>query len=175
MESWPGTSGTVTVWLTDLAAYTVRADWVSQLLLTDSRAVWLSDWSICVESLTGVLIQELEDWLNNNGLYSLTGPLIQGMADWLINQHWFCWLTYWSNDLLPTMQETLLINWLINYWCKPRLLQVWATLMRMAQWLSDCLTEKMGGLLTECLTGHLTDCLINGLKSYFWVLTVWPP
>ena len=114
MESWPGTSGTVTVWLTDLAAYTVRADWVSQLLLTDSRAVWLSDWSICVESLTGVLIQELEDWLNNNGLYSLTGALIQGMADWLINQHWFCWLTYWSNDLLPTMQETLLINWLIG-------------------------------------------------------------
>ena len=87
MESWPGTSGTVTVWLTDLAAYTVPADWVLQLLLTDIRAVWLSDWSICVESLTGVLIQELEDWLNNNGLYSLTGPLIQGMADWLINQH----------------------------------------------------------------------------------------
>ena len=87
MESWPGTSGTVTVWLTDLAAYIVPADWVSQLLLTDSRGVWLSDWSICVESLTGVLIQELEDWLNNNGLYSLTGPLIQGMADWLINQH----------------------------------------------------------------------------------------
>ena len=173
MESWPGTSGTVIVWLTDLAAYTVRADWVSQLLLTDSRAVWLSDWSICVESLTGVLIQELEDWLNNNGLYSLTGPLIQGMADWLINQHWFCWLTYWSNDLLPTMQETLLINWLIGF--KPRLLQVWATLMRMAQWLSDCLTEKMVGLLTECLTDHLTDCLTNRLKSYCWVLTVWPP
>ena len=87
MESWPGTSGTVTVWLTDLVAYTVPANWVSQLLLTDIRAVWLSDWSICVESLTGVLIQELEDWLNNNGLYSLTGPLIQGMADWLINQY----------------------------------------------------------------------------------------
>ena len=90
MESWPGTSGTVTVWLTDLVAYTVPADWVPQCLsdlLTDSRAVWLSDWSICVESLTGVLIQELEDWLNNNGLYSLTGPQIQGMAEWLINQH----------------------------------------------------------------------------------------
>ena len=160
MESWPGTSGTVTVWLTDLAAYTVPADWVSQLLLTDSRGVWLSDWSICVESLTGVLIQELEDWLNNNGLYSLTGPLIQGMADWLINQHLFCWLTYWSTDLLPTMQETLLINWL---WCKPCLLQVWATLMRMAQWLSDCLTEKMVGLylLSVLLTTWLTVWLMD--------------
>ena len=160
MESWPGTSGTVTVWLTDLAAYTVPADWVSQLLLTDSRAVWLSDWSICVESLTGVLIQELEDWLNNNGLYSLTGPLIQGMADWLINQHWFCWLTYWSNDLLPTMQETLLINWLIGvnhaYY---KFEQPWW------EWLSDCLTvwpkKWWAYLLSVLLTTWLTVWLID--------------
>ena len=173
MESWPGTSGTVTVWLTDLAAYTVPADWVSQLLLTDSRAVWLSDWSICVESLTGVLIQELEDRLNNNGLYSLTGPLIQGMADWLINQHWFCWLTYWSNDLLLTMQETLLINWLIGvnhaYY---KFEQPWW------EWLSDCLTvwpkKWWAYLLSVLLTTWLTVWLID-LKATVEYWLYWPP
>lgn len=156
MESWPGWykwhSDCLTVWLSGLPA-----EWVSKwppvwfkgcLTVWLINLCWITEW--CTDSRAGRLIEQqwFTHWDSRDGL-----------TDWLTNIN-FCRLTYWSTDLLPTMRETFLIDWLIILlvpvlWMK--------SLPDWYEWHCDWLTYWPGDLPSECFSVEVTS----------W-LTVWP-